>query len=97
MYFATQRHQNIQFVMEFKNQDAERASEKAINKTFELEILYKIDNCIVEKKTLARVLVGENKKNHQGLWQNVRTSLGKKNNVNIAPIAQAALKGTYCY
>jgi aspartokinase len=76
------KHQNIQFVSEFKNQDAERASEKAINKTFELEILLQNRQLHCRKKDLCiRVLVGENKKNHQGLWQNVRT-LGK-NNVNI--------------
>lgn len=87
--FITQASSEHSICIGIQNQDAEKA-QKAINKTFELEIAQnKIDNCIVEKDLCIVALVGENMKNHQGLSGKMFSTLGK-NNVNIRAIAQGA-------
>lgn len=69
--------------------EAEKA-EKALNRTFEYEILSKrLNPVVVEHKLAIIALVGENMKSHQGLSGKMFSTLGK-NNVNIRAIAQGA-------
>jgi aspartokinase/homoserine dehydrogenase 1 len=87
--FITQASSEHSICIGILNQEAENA-QKAIDKTFELEIAQnKIDPCIVEKNLCIVALVGENMKNHQGLSGKMFSTLGK-NNVNIRAIAQGA-------
>ena len=87
--FITQASSEHSICIGILNSDSENAK-KAIDKTFELEIVQnKINHCIVEKDLCIVALVGENMKNHQGLSGKMFGTLGK-NNVNIRAIAQGA-------